>query len=36
MDSPRTIRFVVPLFGEGFRAPKNWQEFNLKHQKVSA
>lgn len=36
MDSPRTIRFVVPLFSEGFRAPKNWQEFNLKHQKVSA
>ncbi|RYG89383.1 MAG: ATP-binding protein [Alphaproteobacteria bacterium] len=35
MDSPRTIRFVVPLFGEGFRAPKNWQEFNLRHQKVS-
>lgn len=36
MDSPRTIRFAVPLFGEGFRAPKHWQEFNLKHQKVSA
>ena len=35
MDSSSSVRFQVPLFAEGFRAPKNWQEFNIRLQQVS-
>ncbi|MDR3571992.1 MAG: AAA family ATPase [Candidatus Pacebacteria bacterium] len=28
--------FTVPLFAEGFRAQKNWQEFDIRHQRVGA
>lgn len=35
MDSPTSVRFQVPLFAEGFRTPKNWQEFNIRLQQVS-
>ncbi|PZX00306.1 AAA+ ATPase superfamily predicted ATPase [Pseudomonas sp. 478] len=35
MDSSSSIRFEVPLFAEGFRAPKNWQEFNIRLQEVA-
>lgn len=34
MDSSSSVRFQVPLFAEGFRAPKNWQEFNIRLQQV--
>ncbi|MBS4011438.1 MAG: ATP-binding protein [Roseovarius sp.] len=34
MDSQSSVRFQVPLFAEGFRAPKNWQEFNIRQQQV--
>ncbi|MFT8559954.1 MAG: hypothetical protein ABF719_08915 [Acetobacter sp.] len=35
MDSTSTVRFQVPLFAESFRAPKNWQEFNIRQQQVA-
>lgn len=35
MDSSSSVRFRVPLFAEGFRAPKNWQEFNIRQQQVA-
>lgn len=35
MDSSTSVRFRVPLFAEGFRAPKNWQEFNIRQQQVA-
>ncbi|WP_189394100.1 AAA family ATPase [Mesorhizobium sp. M1D.F.Ca.ET.183.01.1.1] len=35
MDSPSAVRFEIPLFAEGFRAPRNWQEFNLRQQQVA-
>lgn len=35
MDSSSSVRFQVPLFAEGFRAPKNWQEFNIRLQQVA-
>jgi hypothetical protein len=35
MESPSTVRFQVPLFAEAFRAPKNWQEFNIRQQQVA-
>lgn len=35
MESVSTVRFHVPLFGEGFRAHKNWQEYNARLQGVS-
>jgi hypothetical protein len=34
MENPSTVRFEVPLFAEGFRAPKNWQEYNIRQQQV--
>jgi hypothetical protein len=34
MESTSAVRFQVPLFAEGFRAPKNWQEFNIRQQQV--
>jgi hypothetical protein len=34
MSSQSSIQFEVPLFAEGFRAPKNWQEFHIKQQQV--
>jgi hypothetical protein len=34
METPSTVRFEVPLFAEGFRAPKNWQEYNIRQQQV--
>ncbi|MDO8985950.1 AAA family ATPase [Cypionkella sp.] len=34
MESAAAVRFQVPLFAEGFRAPKNWQEFNVRQQQV--
>ncbi|WP_163011208.1 AAA family ATPase [Pseudomonas viridiflava] len=35
MESPTTVRFLVPLFGEGFRAQKYWQEYNARLQGVA-
>lgn len=35
MDSSSTIRFQVPLFAEGFRAKKYWQEYNIRLQGVA-
>ncbi|UVL45057.1 ATP-binding protein [Pseudomonas moraviensis] len=35
MESPMTVRFHVPLFGEGFRAKKHWQEYNARLQGVA-
>jgi hypothetical protein len=35
MESASTIRFQVPLFGEGFRAKKHWQEYNARLQGVA-
>ncbi|TIT02462.1 AAA family ATPase [Mesorhizobium sp.] len=35
MDSPSAVRFEIPLFAEGFRAPRYWQEFNLRQQQVA-
>lgn len=35
MDTSTSVRFRVPLFAEGFRAPKNWQEFNIRQQQVA-
>ena len=35
MSSQSSIQFEVPLFAEGFRAPKNWQEFHIKQQQVT-
>jgi hypothetical protein len=34
METSATVRFQVPLFAEGFRAPKNEQEFNIRQQQV--
>lgn len=34
MDSGSAVRFRVPLFAEGFRSPKNWQEYNIRQQQV--
>jgi hypothetical protein len=35
MEKRSEVRFETPLFAEGFRAPKNAQEFYLKQQQVS-
>ena len=35
MESATTVRFQVPLFGEGFRAKKHWQEYNARLQGVA-
>lgn len=35
MESASSVRFQVPLFAEGFRAPRNWQEFNIRQQQVA-
>ncbi|MEG8018792.1 hypothetical protein [Sphingomonas sp. LR55] len=35
MDTSSSVRFRVPFFAEGFRAPKNWQEFNIRQQQVA-
>jgi hypothetical protein len=32
--SSSSYRFTVPLFAEGFRAQKNWQEFDIRLQQV--
>lgn len=35
IKSPGTVSFKIPLFAEGFRAPRNVQEFNIRLQRVS-
>lgn len=35
MESSSTVRFQVPLFAEGFRAKKYWQEYNVRLQGVA-
>ena len=35
IESASSVLFQVPLFAEGFRAPKNWQEFNIRQQQVA-
>lgn len=35
VSSPSTVSFQAPIFAEGFRSPRNWQEYNIRQQKVT-
>ncbi|MDY4296319.1 MULTISPECIES: hypothetical protein [unclassified Xanthomonas] len=34
IPSSSTVAFLVPIFAEGFRSARNWQEYNIRQQKV--
>ncbi|WP_421575413.1 hypothetical protein [Stenotrophomonas maltophilia] len=34
IPSLSTVAFLVPIFAEGFRSARNWQEYNIRQQKV--
>lgn len=35
IPKPGEYRFKIPIFAEGFRAPKQWGEFTLRHQRAT-